>query len=111
MNNPSSLARILDNCTAGRSAYYSLFPVIPCAGVVHSLHLIIFIHLFAFQSLFMIVNSGYFLTTSSPSECVHRKILRTILGLPIYLLLCVCSFRTLGTHFIIFKSGAHRLVS
>ena len=35
--NPSSLARTLDHCSAGRSEFYSLFPLAPRAGGVHPL--------------------------------------------------------------------------
>ena len=47
----SILSLVLDHCKAGRSAFYSLFPVAPCAGGVHPISYFlppVFCHLFTY---------------------------------------------------------------
>ena len=82
--NPSSLVRTLDHCSAGRSAFYSLFPLAPHAGGVHplvsyGLYSAICVPIFIYGSELWDISSRQLLLL----ECAHRKILCTLMGLPV----------------------------
>ena len=80
---PSSLVWTLDRCSAGRSAFYSLFPLAPRAGGVHPLvsyrlYSAICVPIFLYGSELWDISSRQLLLL----ERAHRKILRTLMGLP-----------------------------
>ena len=81
--NPSSLVWTLDRCSAGRSVFYSLFPLAPRAGGVHPLvsyrlYSAICVPIFLYGSELWDISSRQLLLL----ERAHRKILRTLMGLP-----------------------------